>query len=100
MQIGKNLTPRSYRYEKDAKTGKTKKIVEENDQSTIDSLNREISNLNLTGETLLDAIKNGMSGISLGIIGNMTNGGAIGSHNQFSIIFWSKFVYFLIVYQL
>ena len=82
--IGKNLTPRSYRYEKDAKTGKTKKIVEENDQSTIDSLNREISNLNLTGETLLDAIKNGMSGISLGIIGNMTNGGAIGSHNQFS----------------
>lgn len=82
--IGKNLTPRSYRYEKDAKTGKTKKIVEENDQSTIDSLNREISNLNLTGETLLDAIKNGMSGISLGIIGNMTNGGAVGSHNQFS----------------
>ena len=83
-ESGKNLTPRSYRYEKDAKTGKTKKIVEENDQSEIDRLNREISNLNLTGKTLLDAIKNGMSGISLGIIGNMTNGGAIGSHNQFS----------------
>lgn len=83
-ESGKNLTPRSYSYKKNEKTGKMEKIVEENDQSEIDRLNREISNLNLTGERLLDAIKNGMSGISLGIIGNMTNGGAIGSHNQFS----------------
>lgn len=55
-----------------------------NDQERIDQLNDEIEQLNNQGEAMLNAISLAAGGISLGISGNMTNGGSLGNYIDFA----------------
>lgn len=68
----------------------TQKNWMNNDQAKIDSLNAEIDHYNKEAERMLDAIKAGMGGVSLGIVGNMVNGGALGSYSTFSYNYTEK----------
>lgn len=62
----------------------------ENDHAAIVSFNQKMEHDNSEVERMIDAIKNGMSGVSLGIVGNMTNNGSLGSYNMFQYNFTSQ----------
>ncbi len=61
------------------------KKYEKNDDDKIKKVNNEIDIANKQGEALIDAIKSGLDGVDLGIIGNMKRGGSLGPVTNYSL---------------
>ncbi len=60
------------------------KKYEKNDDDKIKKVNQDIELANKQGEALIDAIRAGLDGVNLGIVGNMKRGGSLGPVTNYS----------------
>ena len=62
-----------------------KQYENETDENKIKNANARIDNANAKGEATISAIKSGLDDVSLGIIGNMKRGGALGPVTKYNL---------------